>query len=92
MSIIHDTVEFSLHPVPDHEGVRFDVNVSTGAITTASPDTESQEHSNRWDAILAHSTANYNANALRRYADHGLVYADYYFLALGNKLLRMGLV
>lgn len=30
--------------------------------------------------------------AARRWADHGLVYADYYFLLLGNMLLDMGLV
>lgn len=45
-----------------------------------------------WDAILKHSTANNNKNALMRYVDLGLVYADYYFLEFGNKLLRMGLV
>lgn len=46
----------------------------------------------RWDSILTHATANNNEDALHRYSDHGLVYADYYFLELGNKLLRMGLV
>ncbi|KAJ5928338.1 unsaturated glucuronyl hydrolase [Penicillium verhagenii] len=45
-----------------------------------------------WDAILRHSTANNNPDALVRYKDHGLVYADYYFLEFGNKLLRMGLI
>jgi len=45
-----------------------------------------------WDAILKHSTANNNAYALMRYRDLGLVYADYYFLEFGNKLLRMGFV
>ncbi|KAL3443891.1 Six-hairpin glycosidase-like protein [Aspergillus insuetus] len=30
--------------------------------------------------------------ASRRWADHGLVYADYYFLLLGNMLLELGLV
>ncbi|KAB5540300.1 glycoside hydrolase family 88 protein [Coniochaeta sp. 2T2.1] len=44
-----------------------------------------------WDAILRHSTANNNSNALMRYRDLGQVYADYYFLEFGNKLLRMGL-
>lgn len=43
-----------------------------------------------WDAILMHATANNNENALVRYGDHGLIYADYYFLELGNKLLQMG--
>lgn len=36
----------------------------------------------RWDAILAHSTANNNAHALTRNAEDDLVYAD----------LQMGLV
>ena len=46
----------------------------------------------QFDAILKHATANHHEHAVVRYSDHGLVYADYYFLELGNKLLRMGLV
>ncbi|KAG0645329.1 Unsaturated glucuronyl hydrolase [Hyphodiscus hymeniophilus] len=45
-----------------------------------------------FDGILMNATANNNELAVKRYSDHGLVYADYYFLELGNKLLRMGLV
>ncbi|RFU81288.1 unsaturated glucuronyl hydrolase [Trichoderma arundinaceum] len=45
-----------------------------------------------FDCILKHATANNNEYALMRYSDHGLVYADYYFLEFGNKLLRMGMV
>ncbi|KAF2181902.1 glycoside hydrolase family 88 protein [Zopfia rhizophila CBS 207.26] len=45
-----------------------------------------------FDAILRHATANNNEDARKRYWDHGLVYADYYLLEFGNKLLRMGLV
>ncbi|UKZ91506.1 uncharacterized protein TrAFT101_006483 [Trichoderma asperellum] len=45
-----------------------------------------------FDCILKHATANNNDYALVRYSDHGLVYADYYFLEFGNKLLRMGMV
>ncbi|KAJ5303078.1 Six-hairpin glycosidase-like protein, partial [Penicillium atrosanguineum] len=44
------------------------------------------------DAILGRSTANFNANHSDRHWDHGLVYADYYFLELGNRLLDMGLI
>lgn len=46
----------------------------------------------RFDAILERSTANFNENHADRDWDHGLVYADYYFLELGNRLLDMGLV
>lgn len=45
-----------------------------------------------WDGILMNATANNNENAVVRYSDHGLIYADYYFLEFGNKLMRMGLV
>jgi len=43
------------------------------------------------DAILLHATINNYEYAPRRWADHGLVYADYYFILFGNKLLEMGL-
>lgn len=45
-----------------------------------------------FDAILRHSTSNRNQHAHQPYWDHGLVYADYYLLEFGNKLLRAGLV
>lgn len=43
------------------------------------------------DTILLHATINNYEFAPRRWADHGLVYADHYFLLVGNKLLEMGL-
>lgn len=46
----------------------------------------------KFASILQNATANNNEFATLRYSDHGLVYADYYFLELGNKLLRMALV
>ncbi len=45
-----------------------------------------------FDAILRNATANHNARDHKRYWDHGLVYADYYLIEFGNRLLRMGLV
>lgn len=45
-----------------------------------------------FDGILKHATANYNEDAHKRYWDSGLVYADYYFLEAGNKLMRMALL
>ena len=44
-----------------------------------------------FDGLLKNGTANNNENARRRYADHGLVYADYYLVEFGNRLLNMGL-
>ncbi len=78
LRIMRDTVGYSL----DRDDVAsFSVDAS-GKIRVAP---------GLWDAIVKHSTANNNANALMRYRDLGLVYADYYFLEFGNKLLRMGL-
>ncbi|OBT82607.1 hypothetical protein VE02_07973 [Pseudogymnoascus sp. 03VT05] len=45
-----------------------------------------------FDGILKNGTANNNVGANRRYANHGLVYGDYYLLQFGNRLLRMGLI
>lgn len=44
------------------------------------------------ETILGGATINNYEFAPRRWADHGLVYADYYFLLLGNKMLEMGIV
>ncbi|KAG2188669.1 hypothetical protein INT44_003808 [Umbelopsis vinacea] len=41
--------------------------------------------------ILDHATVNNYEHANHRIADHGLVYADYYFLEVGNRLIDMGL-
>lgn len=43
------------------------------------------------DTILGHSTVNNNPDAIKQIFNHGLVYADYYFLMVGNKLLDLGL-
>jgi hypothetical protein len=43
------------------------------------------------DTILLHATINNYEFAPRRWADRGLVYADYYFILFGNKLLELGL-
>lgn len=44
----------------------------------------------RFDAVLRHATSNNNEHAHKPYRDHGLVYADYFLLEFGNKLLRAG--
>ncbi|RAH79149.1 glycosyl hydrolase family 88 protein [Aspergillus japonicus CBS 114.51] len=44
------------------------------------------------ETILNGATINNYEFAPRRWANHGLVYADYYFMLLGNMLLELGLV
>lgn len=41
------------------------------------------------ETILNGATINNHEYAPRRWANHGLVYADYYFLLVGNKILEM---
>ncbi|OAA58918.1 glycoside hydrolase family 88 protein [Niveomyces insectorum RCEF 264] len=41
------------------------------------------------DTILKHATVNSNRDAFQPVADVGLVYADYYFLEAGNRLMEM---
>lgn len=43
------------------------------------------------EAILDGATINNYEFAPRRWANHSLVYADYYFMLVGNKLLDMGI-
>lgn len=54
--------------------------------------TEDSERDGHFDSILKHATANNNERSLRRAADHGLVYGDYYLIEFANRLLKMGLV
>lgn len=74
----------ALHSVIDtveHARVEDQVEVVVQDSDSGSPET-----------ILGGATINNYEFAPRRWADHGLVYADYYFLLLGNKLLEMGQV
>lgn len=43
------------------------------------------------DTILTGATINNYEHAPRRWANHGLVYADYYFVLVGNLLLDIGI-
>lgn len=53
---------------------------------------EDVDENDHFDAILKNATANNNERSLRRAADHGLVYGDYYLIEFGNRLLKLGLV
>lgn len=54
-------------------------------------DVEDVAPTQTFESILKFGTANNNANAKKQYANHGLVYGDYYLVELGNRILRMGL-
>ncbi|KAL1413228.1 hypothetical protein Q8F55_000981 [Vanrija albida] len=42
-----------------------------------------------WETILQHSTINGNQYSNRRLLDHGLVYADYYYVEFANEALKL---
>jgi hypothetical protein len=84
--IMRETIELALAP----EKAIFEVpgEGKEGEL----PVVKEGEEGKHFDGILMHATANYSEDAFKRYLDHGLVYADYYFLEAGNKLMRMGLI
>ncbi|KAL3477667.1 Six-hairpin glycosidase-like protein [Aspergillus californicus] len=93
MSILEGTVSKFMTP----SSGRFDVEAGM-ACSTFPPD-EKQTQPGRLvgsgdvpDTILDAATVCNYEFASRRWADHGLVYGDYYFLLLGNMLLEMGMV
>lgn len=79
LRIVKDTIDLSLATDP----VPIVSDEASGKIDVPEP---------AFASILKNATANNNEYAIHRYRDHGLVYADYYFLELGNKFLRMGLL
>ncbi|RDL35990.1 Uncharacterized protein BP5553_06602 [Venustampulla echinocandica] len=81
IDLAHDLVNFAVAP----EKARF-VAGANGDVRV-----EDVIQGCTFDGILKFGTANNNENAQKRYANHGLVYGDYYLVELGNRLLRMGL-
>lgn len=45
-----------------------------------------------YDSLLDHATVNNNKDAINPVRDTGLVYADYYFLEVGNRLIDLGFI
>lgn len=81
--IVQDTLEFALA----QEKAQL-------AITPAGiVQVDDVEPGQRFDAILKHATVCFNAQSVEtsRGSDTGLVYADYYLIEFGTRLLRMGL-
>lgn len=81
LAIVHDTLNFAL--APEKACLSISATKSIEAEEVCAP--------NRFDGILKFGTANNNTHAKRRYANHGLVYGDYYLVMFGNRLLRMGI-
>jgi hypothetical protein len=81
LAIIKDTLDFSL--AREKAELSFlDGNIIVKDVIEGST----------FDAILKNATANRNAQDFKRYWNHGLVYADYYLIEFGNRLLEMGFV
>ncbi|KAF7561208.1 hypothetical protein G7046_g2926 [Stylonectria norvegica] len=83
LKIVEDTLELALA----REKAQLSTTV-TGGIGF-----EDAEPGTRFDAILKHATVCYNAASFRKNkaSDTGLVYADYYLIEFGTRLLRMGI-
>lgn len=89
LDIVGETLDMAL----DRDFASMDSQVDSATVngegTTHTPLTVKESG---FEAILRHSTANHNEHAHKPYWDHGLVYADYFLLEFGNKLLRAGYV
>lgn len=81
LRIVQDTLQFALAP----EKARL-VSAPYSHVRA-----EEELPGARFDGMLKFGTANNNSQARKRYANHGLVYGDYYLVEFGNRLLRMGL-
>ena len=89
LQIIGETLDMAL----DRDFASFEAPVTKMVNGTgASTEQEIRVRESGFEAILRYSTANHNEHAHKRHEDHGLVYADYFLLEFGNKLLRAGLV
>ncbi|KAL4967015.1 Six-hairpin glycosidase-like protein [Aspergillus stella-maris] len=81
IAIVQDTIDLCLAPERAHF-------FSDGKTITVEDDI----YGSTFEGILKNGTANNNEHARRRYADHGLVYGDYYLIEFGNRLLDSGIV
>ncbi|KAH7115108.1 Six-hairpin glycosidase-like protein [Dendryphion nanum] len=81
LRIVDDTISLSLSKERVHLESAPDGLASAAA---CEPDRK------RFDAILRSSTVTWNDQSRSASADHGLVYADYYLIEFGNKLLQFG--
>lgn len=88
LGIIDETLDMSL----DRDFASFESTAKMVNGTSGHAAEEVRVRESGFDAILRNSTANNNRDAHQKYWDHGLVYADYFLLEFGNKMLRAGLL
>ncbi|KAM0702303.1 hypothetical protein Q7P35_011213 [Cladosporium inversicolor] len=81
LAIVQDTLDYALAPEKARLAAIPDQPIAAEEVVPGS----------RFDGLLKFGTANNNADARKRYSNHGLVYGDYYLVSFGNRLLRMGL-
>jgi hypothetical protein len=87
LAIVSETLDMSY----DHDLASF-ARLEEGAVNGTCKNGELKIRESGFECILRNSTTNWNEHAHKKYKDHGLVYADYYLLEFGNKLLRAGLL
>jgi hypothetical protein len=87
LAIMRDTLALSYASDELQIQTKLRADGSTKIVAVAKNDLEQP-----FDAILRNATANYNINWSDKYSDHGLVYADYYLLEFGNRLLQFGYI
>ncbi|KAF2036472.1 Six-hairpin glycosidase [Setomelanomma holmii] len=87
LEVVSQTLDMSY----DRDLASFEVPAK-GMVNGNSGSSELKIKESGFECILRNSTTNWNEHAHRKYKDHGLVYADYYLLEFGNKLLRAGLL
>jgi hypothetical protein len=87
LRIVSETLEMSY----DKDLASFEVPAK-GMVNGNSSTGELKVKESGFECVLRNSTTNWNPDAHKKYKDHGLVYADYYLLEFGNKLLRAGLL
>jgi len=79
LAIVRDTLDYALAP----EEARL-ITIPDQPISA-----EEAVPGSRFDGLMKYGTANNNADARKRYSNHGLVYGDYYLVSFGNRLLSM---
>lgn len=81
LRIVDDTLKFSLS--------QRKMRLQTGAngIASAVPCNEDEV---MFESVLRNSTVSWHEHNLSASGDHGLVYADYYLIEFGNRLLQLG--